>query len=38
MYLRVLQVGAARLLDDDEMARVIERFRGYGPGARGDGG
>ena len=37
MYLKVLQSGTPRLLDDDEMERVIARFRGYGPGARRNG-
>ena len=30
MYWRALQVGAPNLLDDTEMARVIEKFRTYG--------
>ena len=29
-YWRVLQIGAPRLLPDDEMARVLEKFAGYG--------
>lgn len=29
-YWRVLQLGAPKLLDADEMARVIEKFKGYG--------
>jgi L-fuculose-phosphate aldolase len=31
MYLHVLQVGEPRLLDEAEMERVVEKFRGYGP-------
>ncbi|RKG85865.1 class II aldolase/adducin family protein [Corallococcus terminator] len=30
MYLRALQVGEPVILDDAEMARVFEQFRGYG--------
>jgi len=29
-YWRVLQIGAPRLLPDEEMARVLEKFTGYG--------
>jgi L-fuculose-phosphate aldolase len=29
-YWRVLQIGPPRLLADDEMARVIDKFAGYG--------
>lgn len=29
-YWRVLQIGKPRLLPDDEMARVLEKFSGYG--------
>ena len=29
-YWRALQIGAPRLLDDDEMARVLAAFRNYG--------
>ena len=29
-YWRVLQIGAPRLLPDDEMERVLEKFAGYG--------
>lgn len=29
-YWRVLQLGEPRLLPDDEMQRVIEKFSGYG--------
>src|SRR5205807_2815823 len=48
MYWRALQVGAPNLLDADEMARVLEKFRTYGQQrahpspqpspARGEGG
>jgi L-fuculose-phosphate aldolase len=31
-YWRALQIGAPVILDDDEMRRVHERFKGYGPG------
>ena len=33
-YLRALSVGEPALLDDDEMARVVEKFRTYGRDAR----
>ncbi len=29
-YWRVLQIGKPKLLDDAEMARVLEKFAGYG--------
>ncbi|HTJ96638.1 MAG TPA: class II aldolase/adducin family protein [Rhodocyclaceae bacterium] len=29
-YWRVLQIGSPRLLPDDEMASVLEKFKGYG--------
>ena len=32
LYWQALQVGEPRLLDDDEMARVVERFKGYEKG------
>jgi L-fuculose-phosphate aldolase len=32
-YWRVLQIGAPRLLADEEMARVLGKFAGYGQGA-----
>lgn len=31
LYWQALQVGEPALLDDDEMARIAERFRTYGP-------
>jgi L-fuculose-phosphate aldolase len=34
MYWRALQIGEPELLDDEEMARVLERFEGYGKSAR----
>ena len=35
MYLDLLQLGGVRLLPEDEMARVLERFRTYGqPGSK----
>lgn len=30
MYIRTLQIGGGPVLDDEEMARVIEKFDGYG--------
>lgn len=33
MYCKLLAVGEPRVLDGEEMARVLERFRGYGPAA-----
>lgn len=33
-YLAALQVGEPMLLDDDEMGRVLERFRAYGSGRK----
>lgn len=33
-YYKVLTIGRAHLLDDAEMARVIERFKGYGQKAQ----
>ena len=35
-YARTLQLGPPVLLDDAEMARVLEKFRTYGQQARGD--
>ena len=35
-YAVALQVGAPVVLPDDEIARNVERFRSYGPGARRD--
>jgi L-fuculose-phosphate aldolase len=29
-YWRVLQIGGPRLIDDEEMDRVLEKFRTYG--------
>lgn len=38
-YIKVIGLGAVRLLDDEEMARVLEKFAGYGRAAQGaDGG
>jgi L-fuculose-phosphate aldolase len=34
MYWRALQIGEPELLDDEEMARVLERFKGYGKSPR----
>jgi L-fuculose-phosphate aldolase len=34
MYLQCLEVGEPVILDDAEMARVLEKFRTYGPGSR----
>jgi L-fuculose-phosphate aldolase len=34
-YCKVLMLGAANVLDDDEMARVLLRFRSYGQKAQG---
>lgn len=31
LYWQALQVGEPAILDDDEMARIVERFRHYGP-------
>jgi len=31
LYWQALQVGEPRILDEEEMARVVERFRHYGP-------
>ena len=33
MYTRCLSIGEPVILDDEEMDRVIEKFRTYGPGA-----
>jgi L-fuculose-phosphate aldolase len=33
-YYKVLTLGAPRLLDDDEMAVVLERFKSYGQNAQ----
>jgi L-fuculose-phosphate aldolase len=38
MYCRVLALGEPRVLDGEEMDRVLERFRGYGPAAGADDG
>ncbi len=35
-YYKVLTLGAVRLLPDDEMDRVIEKFKGYGQNALPD--
>ncbi len=32
MYIRTLQAGSGPVLDDEEIARVIDAFRGYGQG------
>lgn len=37
-YIAALQAGTPRILDEAEMARVIEKFRGYGQQAGGDDG
>lgn len=37
-YLATLQAGKPTLLDDEEMDRVIERFKSYGPGSSGSSG
>ncbi len=37
MYCKLLAVGEPRVLDSAEMARVLERFRGYGPAATDKG-
>ncbi|RMF02877.1 MAG: class II aldolase, partial [Alphaproteobacteria bacterium] len=29
-YVQLLQIGEVHILDDAEMARVLERFAGYG--------
>jgi L-fuculose-phosphate aldolase len=34
-YWKVLSIGKAKVLDDDEMARVVELFAGYGQKAQG---
>jgi L-fuculose-phosphate aldolase len=34
-YWKVLAIGKAKILDDDEMERVVERFAGYGQKAQG---
>jgi len=34
MYLDLLQLGDVRLLSEDEMTRVLERFRTYGQPGR----
>lgn len=34
-YWKVLAIGKPKLLDDDEMARVLELFKGYGQNAQG---
>jgi L-fuculose-phosphate aldolase len=35
-YVKVLAIGKARLLDDDEMERVVELFKGYGQRAQAE--
>ena len=37
MYCKLLAIGEPRVLDSEEMARVLERFRGYGPAQGGKG-
>ena len=37
-YVIARQVGQPRILPDDEIARVIEKFRGYGPRRKDQGG
>ncbi|WP_019024284.1 MULTISPECIES: L-fuculose-phosphate aldolase [unclassified Thioalkalivibrio] len=36
-YVLSLQIGGPQLLGDDEMARVLEKFRDYGPSRRAQG-
>jgi L-fuculose-phosphate aldolase len=37
MYCKLLTIGEPRVLESEEMERVIERFRGYGPAQGGKG-